>query len=232
MTETNQKKKVDKRIKKFEDGMQRISKIHKSMDKNPCSEGMKRNEHNAKVAYQLLRRTVMVKKLSWLEEIIKEKPDFKFKGIIAIYIYFNKSEKVSEVFYPNLYRIMNEFEQAVIKARDNDPYFEVFKVYEYRRNKKSSYEFLMEARKYMKDMLDESGISINQLSEYTGIKYANLYNFLIKEQSGKIKLDKVHRALWLLYGLKEGWPVEKAILKHKEKMKSLWLHWRVDIDDK
>ncbi len=193
-------------------------------------ESLKRSEENVKAAYQLIRKKVTCKKLSWLDQTIQDNPNYEHKAAIAMYIYFNKSDKVSKMKYPNLFRVMNEFEESVQRAIDDDPYFEIFKIYELRRNKHSAKKFISEARSHINRMIEEEGISINQIADYTGIKYANLYNFLVKEEDGKIKLEKVHKTLWLLWGMREGVPIEEALKIHKEKIKRLWEHWKVDIE--
>lgn len=218
-------------LKYFEKGKEKVMRMSERTNLDPRLDALEKSEANAKVALGFMRRTVVVKKLSYLEEIVKRNPDFEFAPIIAMYIYFHKSESVSKVFYPNLYRIMNEFEDSVKKVKENDPYFEVFKIYELRRNKKSAHEFYMESRYYINKLLKEENISIKQLSDYTKTPYSNLYNFLVKELDGKLRIELVHKNLWLLWGLKEGWPIEKSIEEHLKRMKSLWLHWRVDIED-
>lgn len=150
--------------------------------------------------------------------------------IIAIYIYFNKSDKVSKIFYPNLYRVMNEFIEAIEEEKEGNPYFEAFKVYGFRRNKKNSNEYYVEAAYYINKLLDEENISMNLLAKYSNVKYPNLYNFLRREKYGTIKIQKVHKVLWILWGMKNNWTIEEVIAKHEEKLKNLWLHWRVDID--
>lgn len=223
-------KKIEEGKQEFIEKLKKFKQTKDDIENDPRLSAMEKNEANARAAYSFHRKTVAVTKLSILENIIVTDPDFKYKPMIAMYIYFKKSDKVNKIFYPNLYRIMEEFEDSVAKAQANDPYFEVFKIYELTRNKKKVHEFYMEARYYLLKLIKEENLSINQVSEYTGIKYSNLYNFLVKSQDNKVKLEKLHKALWMVWGLKEGWTKERAILEHKEKMKTLWLHWRVDID--
>ncbi len=208
-----------------------ISKLKKQRNKindDPRLSAMMKTEANAKVAFRFLRKVTTTKKLSVLEEMVANNKEIKFKGILAMYIYFHKSDKVTKAFYPNLYMIMNEFEDAVKNARDNDPYFETFKVYEMSRNVEQSNKFLIEARKHINSILEKENISINQLAEFTKIKYANLYNFLVKEMDGKLKLQNVHRTLWMLYGLKEGLTYEESLKLHVDKIKTLWMDWNID----
>ncbi len=217
-----------------------VTKINKDFDKlkkqkqkinsDPRLDAMERTEANAKVSFSFLRRVTQTKKLSSLEDEIANNPDFEFKEVVAMYIYFNKNDKVTKAFYPNLYKVMNEFEKAVENAIDNDPYFEVFKLYEINRNKEKSTKFLIEARKHINKILEDENISIKQLSDFTGIKYANLYNFLVKGMNNKLKITNVHKALWMLWGLKEGLTIEESLDLHLKKVKSLWKEWHLNID--
>ncbi len=215
-------KKLQEEIKKLQD--LKIRKLNKLTEHE-------RKEYE-KEATAVLRRTVVIRKLSWLEAILEDNPEFEFKPAIAMYIYFVKYDKVSKIFYPNLYKAMLEFEIAVKNAQDNDPYFEIFKVMEYRKGKKSSgTDFLIESKYWINKWLDEDNISIKKISEVSGIKYANLYNYLNNSKKlGSISIKNVHRLIWIVWAIKQGWTLEEAKQKHEEKMKSLWLHWRVDVD--
>ncbi len=228
---TNKKQqKINRDIENFNLGKKEVEKAQSKIDNDPTMDAMQKTDANAKVAFQFLRKAVFCKKLSSLEDIIVNDPHYEYKGVIAMYIYFHKWNKVSAGVYPNLFRIMNEFEEAVTKFKENDPYFEVFQVYELKRNKKNAKLFNIEARNYINNKLESEGISIKQLSDYTGVQYANLYNFLVKEDEGKVKLEKVHKVLWMLNGLTKGWTPEEGIKKHREKIKNLWKHWKVDVD--
>lgn len=220
-----------KKKKSWEQDKLKLRQKQFRIKNDPRLDAMEKSEENAKVAFSFFRKHIFTKKLSYLEDLVKSNESYEFKGIVAMYIYFHKSDKVSKALYPTLHKIMVSFEQAVEDAKENDPYFEVFKIYELKRNKEKASSFMGEAKKHINNILEEENISINQLSEFTGIKYANLFNFLKKENKKTLKLKSVHKALWLIRGLKEGLTIEESMEVHKKKMRSLWKDWTIDIDD-
>lgn len=213
-------------LEHFKKGLRELDELEDGIE-DPRILAMRKNKENANASFRLFRKHVMFKKLSTLEETISNGTDDEIKGVIAMYLYFHKSDKIVKSIYPNLFSIMNDFEKSVQLAKDNDPYFEVFKVYELVRNKEKAMEFSSKAREYIKTKLEESNLSLKQLSDFTGIKYANLYNFIVKEQDGKLGLRKAHVAMWSIWGLSKGMTREESMKLHHEKMKTLWLDWSI-----
>lgn len=212
-------------LESFKKGLKEIRGIDVK-DEDPRIVAMRRSDENANASFKLFRKHVLFKRLSTLEEHVSDTTD-EIKGVIAMYLYFHKSSKITKSLYPRLHSIMNDFEKSVQLAKDNDPYFEVFKVYELVRNKKKAKEFSENARLYIKNKLEESELSLKQLSDFTGIKYANLYNFVVKGQDGKLGLRKAHVAMWSIWGLSKGLTREESMKLHHEKMKTLWLDWSI-----
>ncbi|BDU67837.1 MAG: hypothetical protein TYPL_4900 [Candidatus Tyloplasma litorale] len=146
-----------------------------------------------------------------------------------MYIYYSRYNEVSKMFYPNLFNAMNEYENAIKNAIKNDPYYEVYEILEFKRDKKrKSIDFLMESRDYLNKLLEKNNISIRKLSKASNIKYSNLYNFLKKDKINAISVKNVHKALWVLWAFVQGWTLEEAKEKHIQKFKEIWLHWNID----
>lgn len=212
-------------------GEERILKMDKLLELIGDVDPKEKTEENQRVAEAIITRTVISKSLRNLEDILIKKPKFMYKEIIGMYIYYCKSEKVSNIFYPKLFEQMNLFEKALEEKELSDPYYQAYRTLEFRRDSKQIYsDFLMEARYYINKMLDENpNLSLRQLAEISKIKYSNIYNFL-KKNKDHVNYQKIHRVLWILYGYTQNWTLEESIKQHKSRLNDIWLHWNVDID--
>lgn len=177
-------------------GEERIVKMDKLLEPIGDVDPKERTEENKRVAEAIITRTVITKSLRNLEDILIKKPDFMYKEILGMYVYYCKPEKVSNILYPKLFEQMNMFEKALDEKELSDPYYQAYRTLEFRRDSKQiSSEFLMEAKYYINKMLDENpGLTLRQLSEASKVRYSNLYNFL-KKNKDHVNHQKIHKVL-------------------------------------
>lgn len=212
-------------------GDERIVKMDKLLEPIGDVNPKERTEENIRVAEAILTRTVITKSLRNLEATLVKKPNFMYKEIIGMYVYYCKSDKVSNIFYPKLFEQMTLFEESLETKELTNPYYATYRTLEYRRDSKQIYsDFLMEARYYINKMLEDNpSLSLRQLSEASKVRYSNLYNFL-KKNKEHVNHQKIHKVLWILYGYINGWTMEQSLEQHKSRIDQIYLHWNVDID--
>lgn len=173
---------------------------------------------------------VHTKSVNKLEKMISDNPEHKDKVVIALFAHFHRQTKLNVLKHPNLIKLADEFRDAVVRARKNDPFYEFYlKMENASQYKKKSKEFKKEVAKLIDETLKESNTSIKTLSEVTGIKYANLYNFLENEKYTDISVKNAHLALMKSISIREGWESkDEAILEMLKK----WEKLKEYIDDK
>lgn len=157
----------------------------------------------------------------------------KDKAFIAAYCFFAKKEDVSKIKHPNLYSNMIKFEKALNLAIEDDPYYESYNVLlKLRDKKKNSLAFKKDARLAILEILNKNkDISIRMISERVELKYANVYNFLIKEKYTDISVKNTHILFWETLGIKEGWTKSETKENHKTNFKKIQNYWNIDEDN-
>lgn len=226
------RKELKKDIRADVRGEERILKMEELLTPIGDIDPKERTEENKKVAESILTRTVITKSLRNLEDLLIKKPNFMYKEIIGMYVYYCKHNKVSNIFYPKLYEQMTLFEKAIEERELSNSYYSSYRTLEFRRDSKQIYsDFLMEARYYINKLLDENkdSLSLRQLSEISKVRYSNLYNFLKKDKD-HVNYKKIHKVLWILYGYSKNLTLEESIEQHKKRLNEIWLHWNVDIE--
>ncbi len=179
-----------------------------------------------KAARKKMLIKVATSSLAKMEKILTETPDSKMKYMIAAYASIVKKDKVNQLKHPMLSKEIINWENAIKKASKDDEYFKIFLSLIDAENKKDKrLAFKKETVKIVNDILTKEKISIRFLSEYTGIKYSNLYNFLRKDILTELSFRRTHLLLWSTKNFSQGWSKEEAISKHIKRMDALTDYW-------
>lgn len=147
------------------------------------------------------------KSFNKLEKIIANDEASRMQRVtIAFFAYVHKNSKLNPLKHPNLLKLSKDFELALNKASEEDEYFKFFKRVESSENYRSkARDFKMKAVEITNKALKDTNTSINTMAEATGIKYSNLYNFLVNEKYSELSPRKTHELLVKAKTLREGW---------------------------
>ncbi len=183
-----------------------------------------------KAAHKKMINKVATSSIAKMERILTEDPNSDLKYIIAAYSSLVKKEKVSQLKHPRVYNEILNWERAIKEASKDDEYFKIFiSLVDSNNQKDRKLTFKIETARIVNEIIEEQNISIRFLSEYTNIKYANLYNFLKKEIYTELSFHRTHLLLWATKNFSNGWTKEEALQKHIEKMKTVTEYWDHDL---
>ncbi len=225
--------------KKYQQGVRTVKRIEERMDRMFDRNETRIDEWNykgrtriEKAAHKRVIMKVATSSLSKLEKVLSNNPNTDEKYVIAAYVSIVKKSGVNPVKHPNLLKEITKWENAIKTASKEDDYFKMFLSLVEENNKKDKKKkFKIEAAKKVNQLLEDNNVSIRFLSEYTGIKYANVYNFLKNEIYTDLSFRKTHLLLWSTINLKKGITKEEALKKHIEKMEKLKDYWDSELLD-
>lgn len=179
-----------------------------------------------KAAYKRLILKVSTSSLAKMEKILEKDPQTDLRYVIAAYTSIVKKHKVNPIKHPLIMEEINKWENSIKKASGEDEYFKIFlSLIEEDNKKDKKLAFKKEVARRVNDILQNDNISIRFVSEYTGIKYSNLYNFLKNEIYTELSFRRAHLLLWTIINLEKGWTKEEALRKHISKMEKIKDFW-------
>lgn len=183
-----------------------------------------------KAAKRRLIRTIFTSSLNKMEKMLKEDPENPNRMYIAGYCAIAKKKNLKPVQHKHLIDEVRKWEEAVQRASKDDDYYNVYQTLLSDSDKKEKkLEFKIAAAKKINSTLEENNISIRFLSEYTGIKYPNVYNFLKKDLYSDISFRRTHQLLWSSINISLGLSKEEAAKVHLEKIDKLKEYWDEEI---
>ncbi len=151
-----------------------------------------KNKNYSYYSEKYLNSFTQTRSLSKIEEMIKDDKDLRLAYVASGYVYYNKADKIKPDKQPTLYAHLLKFE----KEKDSD-----FKKNEYRKvmdtinyysnSKEEEIRRKKEFKEYIQSQIEDKNINLNQLSKMSGIKYSNLYNFLVKEDFNQLSKEKL-----------------------------------------
>ncbi len=168
--------------------------------------------------------------LSKMERILVNDPESELKYMIAGFCATSRREELNILKHPNLIKEVEKWDEAIIEANKTNEYYKMFLyLIETQNEKEKKLLFKIRASKKINKIIEEEKISIRFLSEYTGLKYSNVYNFLKKEIYTDLSFKKAHQLLWILVNLKKGWAKEEAMIEYFENIKKVKEYWDEDL---
>lgn len=179
-----------------------------------------------RMAHKKIMLKIATSSLAKMEKILVNDPDTELKFPISAYCSIKKKDKLNPIKHPNLLIQVKKWENAIEKASSNDEYFKFFiEMYNELKEKDRKLNFKILTAKKVNEIIKEQNLSIRLVSEFTNIKYANLYNFLKKEVYTDISWKKSHALLCMVMNIKPGITKEEAYFLHKEKLKKVKNYW-------
>ncbi len=138
--------------------------------------------------------------MSKLEEQLKGLKGSRLQYVSGGYLYYNK-ESIDKLKYPSLHQIRKEFEEAINGKDEMDSYYKVnhsLFVKCYARERDNEYKDGL--RISIKKAMERDSVSISSLASVSGVKKANLSNFLVKGINSSISMKK----LLVIFDILEG----------------------------
>ncbi len=216
--------------KKYEKGLKAIERIDQRMDRYFDRMDTKVENWDFKgrlalerAAHKKMFRKVLTSSLKKMEEILEQTPNTQLRYPIAGYCAITKREKINKLQYPNIWREVQAFENAIRKASKKDEYFKTFLSFVEEGDKKErKLKFKIDTAIMVNEIIESENISIRFLSEHTKIKYSNLYNFLKKEIYTDLSFRRAHKLLWTTLNIKHGMSREEVFIKFSNTLKENW----------
>ncbi len=220
---TKVEKQYQRGLKTLERVYSRIDRFHERMDTKVEDWEYKGRVKLEKAAQRKLMKKVFTSSLAKMEQIIAEDPDTELRYPIAGYCAIKKKDSLNPVKHPNLTREVKKWEEAIKKASQKNEYFKTFlSLCADGDMKNNKLQFKKDVAETVNMILERDNISIRFLSDYSKIKYANIYNFLKKEIYTDLSFKRAHKLLWLTINIKEGYTREEAFHKYSQIIRDNW----------
>ncbi len=213
---------IDKRLDKFHDRMETKVDIWEFKGRMKLE----------KAAHKKMIKKVATSSLAKMEKILVENPNSELRYTIAGYCGIVKKDSLNQYKHPNILKEVTKWENALRVASKDDEYFQTFlSLVDEGDKKERKLRFKIKAAEKVNQIIDEENISIRFISEFTNIKYANLYNFLKKEIYTELSFRRTHQLLWSTINIKNGWSKEEMMFKYGEKIKIIHENWDKELEE-
>ncbi len=235
--ELSKGKDIDKVEKRYQKGLKTLKRLESKFSN--FNEKMKTNieqwEFWNDLKFEQSFQKKIVKKISTsslmkMEKMLNDNPNTDLRFLIAGFCGSVRRNEINPIKFPNLTKEIKKWDEAINEAIKTDEYYKIFLFFVSEQNTKEKKElFKINAANKINEILENENISIRFISEFSGIKYSNVYNFLKKDIYTDLSFKRAHKLLWHTVNLKNGWTKEESLLKHSEKIKELKDYWDKDL---
>ncbi len=203
--------------KQYQRGLKTLERVHLRLDRFNDKMDTKVDDWEFKgrlkierAAHRKMMRKVLTSSLTKMEKILREDPNTDLRFPIAGYCAIKKKESVNKIKHPNIYREIQNWEDAIRKASKTNEYFKTFlEIIEEGNSKERKNIVKRIVADEVNKIIEEENLSIRFVSERTKIKYANLYNFLKKGVYTDLSMEKVRKLHWMTLYIGKGYSVDE-----------------------
>ncbi len=225
-------KQYQRGLKAVERVVERLDKFHDRMATKVDIWEFKGRIKLEKAAHKKMIKKVATSSLAKMEKILVDNPQSELRYTIAGYCGIVKKESLNPYKHPSIMKEVAKWEHAIREASKEDEYFQTFlSLVDEGDKKERKLKFKILAAEKVNKIIEEENISIRFISEFTNIKYANLYNFLKKEIYTDLSFRRAHQLLWSTINIKNGLSKEEMMLQYSEKLKQIQENWDKELEE-